>query len=309
MPLLAWAGSFRPGLRWLRRARIGSSVAIDGIGKMANLKHASRFAPPSLPVSTANPWRGLRVRFDSIVWRSIWFRSAAYYCFLVFGKSLRIVSTGFTWFWPGFVLFFGVTTLYTLSLHCSGQCTLHTVSTIITIRFAVWIFVVYSILWTSVFAYFSRRKIVVLETVNRAGEEFNVLARGLSAEIMAALSELRQLHSARDARRPNGEAVAPPIIRFDQSGSLSWAEVVGEKSSMKIFGFELPIGPPGQTLLNAKNAGYLDLSGKGQYRLNPVGHNLVTHKLSRGEGSAPSGGPRRARKTAKKLAKVPKVET
>jgi hypothetical protein len=73
--------------------------------------------------------------------------------------------------------------------------------------------------------------------------------------------------------------------------------------------FELPIGPPGQTLLNAKNAGYLDLSGKGQYRLNPVGHNLVTHKLSRGEGSAPSGGPRRARKTAKKLAKVPKVET
>jgi hypothetical protein len=55
---------------------------------------------------------------------------------------------------------------------------------------------------------------------------------------------------------------------------------------------------PGQTLVNAKNAGYLDAAGSGQYRLNPVGHNLVAHKMPRGEGD---GTPRKkAKKGAKK---------
>jgi hypothetical protein len=64
--------------------------------------------------------------------------------------------------------------------------------------------------------------------------------------------------------------------------------------------FELPTGPHNMTLVNAKNAGYLDVLGAGQYRLNPVGHNLVTHKLPRVEGSATSRGSRRAKTIAKK---------
>jgi hypothetical protein len=67
--------------------------------------------------------------------------------------------------------------------------------------------------------------------------------------------------------------------------------------------FELPTGLPSQTLVNAKNAGYLDALGGGQYRLNPVGHNLVTHKLPRGEGSTSSRAPRR-KKAAKKKART-----
>lgn len=67
--------------------------------------------------------------------------------------------------------------------------------------------------------------------------------------------------------------------------------------------FELPIGPHGMTLVNAKNAGYLDVLGVGQYRLNPVGHNLVTHKLPRVEGSTPIRGARRAKKAVKKVGK------
>jgi hypothetical protein len=43
--------------------------------------------------------------------------------------------------------------------------------------------------------------------------------------------------------------------------------------------YPLPTSPPSQTLQNAKNAGYLDPLASGQYRLNPVGHNLVVHKL------------------------------
>jgi hypothetical protein len=38
-------------------------------------------------------------------------------------------------------------------------------------------------------------------------------------------------------------------------------------------------------LPNSKNAGYFDSVGTGQYKLNPVGYNLVKHNLPRGEKS------------------------
>jgi hypothetical protein len=38
------------------------------------------------------------------------------------------------------------------------------------------------------------------------------------------------------------------------------------------------------TLTNARNAGYLDSAGEGQFRLNAVGYNLVEHALG-AEGS------------------------
>jgi len=45
--------------------------------------------------------------------------------------------------------------------------------------------------------------------------------------------------------------------------------------------FPLPSAPPHMTLVNAKNAGYVDACERGQYRLNPVGYNLITNKLPR----------------------------
>ena len=62
----------------------------------------------------------------------------------------------------------------------------------------------------------------------------------------------------------------------------------------------------GQTLLNAKNAGYLDPgSQRGSFRLNPVGHNLVVHGLP-GEtrGAAPAKSAQR--KSNKKKATTKK---
>ncbi len=64
--------------------------------------------------------------------------------------------------------------------------------------------------------------------------------------------------------------------------------------------FELPTGPANMTLTNAKNAGYLNALERGQYRLNPVGHNLVAHKLPKKEGA--SRAPRK-NKPAKRNAK------
>jgi hypothetical protein len=34
-----------------------------------------------------------------------------------------------------------------------------------------------------------------------------------------------------------------------------------------------------QVLVDARGAGYFDSAGRGKYKLNPVGHNLVVHKL------------------------------
>jgi hypothetical protein len=72
--------------------------------------------------------------------------------------------------------------------------------------------------------------------------------------------------------------------------------------------FPLPKAAPAMTLVNAKNAGYLDSAARGQYRLNPVGHNLVAHKLPSTLEKSNSAKTRHAssvrQKTAKKLRKA-----
>jgi hypothetical protein len=57
------------------------------------------------------------------------------------------------------------------------------------------------------------------------------------------------------------------------------------------------------TLVNARNAGYLDSTGEtGAYRLNPVGFNLVEHTLKVGERGLERKGSRRKRSPQKKKA-------
>jgi len=53
------------------------------------------------------------------------------------------------------------------------------------------------------------------------------------------------------------------------------------KAYFKQAPFRLPQSPQ-LTLINAKNSGYLESAGTGQYRLNPVGYNLVVHGLPAG---------------------------
>ncbi len=50
------------------------------------------------------------------------------------------------------------------------------------------------------------------------------------------------------------------------------------------------------TLPNAKNAGYFDLVGDGEYKLNAVGHNLVAHSMPRGASKAAAAAKRPKRK-------------
>ena len=54
------------------------------------------------------------------------------------------------------------------------------------------------------------------------------------------------------------------------------------------------------TLPNAKNAGYFDLAGDGEYKLNAVGHNLVAHSMPRGGLTTSAKAGARAKRTARK---------
>ena len=60
-------------------------------------------------------------------------------------------------------------------------------------------------------------------------------------------------------------------------------------------------GSKSQALVHAKNAGYLDPSERGEYRLNSVGYNLVAHKLPT-DGSPPRKRTLISRKKASKKA-------
>jgi hypothetical protein len=71
----------------------------------------------------------------------------------------------------------------------------------------------------------------------------------------------------------------------------------------KQAGFPLP-GAARMTLVNAKNAGYLDAgSGRGTYKLNPVGHNLVAHSLPPASGTTQRTPVRANRKRTRKSRK------
>jgi hypothetical protein len=62
----------------------------------------------------------------------------------------------------------------------------------------------------------------------------------------------------------------------------------------KIADFPLP--DVRYTLPNAKNAGYFNAVGDGEYELNAVGHNLVAHNLPRTKNSARSSARKRVKK-------------
>jgi hypothetical protein len=71
------------------------------------------------------------------------------------------------------------------------------------------------------------------------------------------------------------------------------------KSYFKQAGFKLPSSAK-MTLVNAKNSGYLKSIGEGQYKLNPVGYNLVVHNLpSRSEKPRRQSRTRKTKKTSR----------
>jgi len=120
----------------------------------------------------------------------------------------------------------------------------------------------------------------------------------------AAGGAVHDIRSLKEAKAPKSAIEMAALVAFYASELAP----VGERRSaitktdieryFKSAGFNLP-ADAAFTLVNAKNAGYLDNAGTGQYKLNPVGYNLVAHRM----GAREKKEPRRPRtKKAKRVA-------
>jgi len=88
-------------------------------------------------------------------------------------------------------------------------------------------------------------------------------------------------------------------VTEDEGERKDFVDTMDIEKYFKQAGFRLPKSPA-QTLPNAAAAGYFDSSGRGHYRLNAVGYNLVVHGLPRSHTSETAPKRRRKNKSAKK---------
>jgi len=94
------------------------------------------------------------------------------------------------------------------------------------------------------------------------------------------------IRSLREQKSPRSAIEMTTLVAYylenlaplgERKSEFSGADLV---RYFKQAGFPLPKSSV-MTLVHTKNAGYIDGAGRGLYRLNPVGHNLVAHALPR----------------------------
>lgn len=103
------------------------------------------------------------------------------------------------------------------------------------------------------------------------------------------------IRSFRESKQPANAQEMAAVLAFyllemvpeeDRRGTVTPADV---EKYFKQAGFPLPARSR-NALFNAKTAGYLEEAAtRGEYKLSPVGHNLVNHRLPRSADSAAPG--------------------
>jgi hypothetical protein len=113
------------------------------------------------------------------------------------------------------------------------------------------------------------------------------------------------IRSLRESKQPRSAVEMAAVVAYYLSESAPDGErkdAIGAADLDKYFkqaGFRLP-KKQNMTLVNAASAGYFDRVGQGQYKLNPVGYNLVAHNLpTRSTESTPRSRPAQRAKPAK----------
>jgi hypothetical protein len=95
------------------------------------------------------------------------------------------------------------------------------------------------------------------------------------------ISDIRSLKEAKTPKSANEMAALVAYYVSELAPADQRTKQINKADIERYFksaGFRLP-ADAGFTLVNAKNAGYLDTVGAGQYTLNPVGYNLVVHRM------------------------------
>lgn len=97
-----------------------------------------------------------------------------------------------------------------------------------------------------------------------------------------AIHDIRTLKETKNPRSANEMAALVAYYVSELAPPAEKKQEINKTDIERYFkggGFKLT-SKAGQTLVNAKHAGYLDAgSDAGQYKLNPVGYNLVVHRL------------------------------
>jgi hypothetical protein len=121
----------------------------------------------------------------------------------------------------------------------------------------------------------------------------------------AARLDIRSLREQKQPRSANEMATLVAYYVSELLPSDEQRPVVTAADIEKYFkqaNFRLP-GRVSQTLPDAARAGYFDAVDRGQYKLNPVGYNLVTHGMPSGGSDAPARPTRSRKPPGKRMAK------
>lgn len=99
-----------------------------------------------------------------------------------------------------------------------------------------------------------------------------------------AIKDIRTLKDEKQPRSANEMAVLVAYYLSELAPLSERKETINQGDLNRYFrmaAYRLP-KEPRFTLVNAMNAGYLDNVARGEYRLNPVGYNLIVHALPSG---------------------------
>lgn len=141
------------------------------------------------------------------------------------------------------------------------------------------------------------------------------LSANRGAQVEQPTQHLQQqvvdIRSLRDQKQPSSDMEMVAIVAYylsELAPEEDRKDTIVTKDITTYFnqaGHPLPTGPQ-FTLPNAKAAGYFESAGRGKYKLNPVGHNLVAYGLPRAKGESPSGPTRKKTKRNKKAKSLKK---
>ncbi len=126
----------------------------------------------------------------------------------------------------------------------------------------------------------------------------------ITATSPGSVQDIRSLHQQKSPKSANEMAALVAYYLADVAPQAARKDTINSDDLKKYFkqaGFKLPSSAK-MTLVNAKNSGYLESTGTaGQYKLNPVGYNLVVHNLpSRSEKKRRPDQARKPKKTSRR---------
>lgn len=117
-----------------------------------------------------------------------------------------------------------------------------------------------------------------------------------AADVAPAPTAVRDIRSFKEQKEPRSAIEMATLVAFYLSEIAPESERKDDidrrdvQTYFKQAAFRMP-RDANQTLVNAKNAGYLDAAGPGRYRLNAVGYNVIAHGLPRRERGASTIAP------------------